>query len=156
MVHRLSLVVAPRFSCPCGILVLWSGIETASSALQDGFLNTGLLGKSLDFLFKHRVGEPALLKWIGALAWCLTSFSRSSSYGACILGGALLQAGCTWGPQASRLPAFREFLQCLIYIVVHCYHSQCMCLCMCELQKAQTLRDSAFLKNSKIIWWWWS
>ena len=52
-----------------------------------------------------------------------------------MLGGALLQASCAWGPQASRLRAFREFLQYLIYTVVHCYHSQCLCLCMCELQK---------------------
>ena len=28
-------------------------VETVSSAMQGGFLNTGLLGKSLDFLFKQ-------------------------------------------------------------------------------------------------------
>ena len=54
-----------------------------------------------------------------------------------MLGGALIQASCAWGPQASRLCAFREFLQCSIYTVVHCYHSQCMCLCMRELLQTQ-------------------
>ena len=45
VVHGLS-------SCPtdCGILVPWPGIRPASPALEDGFLTTGLPGKSLIFV----------------------------------------------------------------------------------------------------------
>ena len=44
-----TLVVASRFSCPkaCGILVSHPGIEPVSPELEDGFITTGLPGKSL-------------------------------------------------------------------------------------------------------------
>ena len=84
-----------------------------------------------DFLFKHRVREPASLKWIGAIAWWLDFLcpvSRSFSDCMCVLApGSLEHLGC----------AFRDFLQCLIHAAIHCYHSECMCLCMCELLKTQ-------------------
>ena len=114
--HRLSVVVAPGFSCPCGILVLWSGIETASSALQGGFLNSGLLGQSLDFLFKHRVGEPTLLKWIGALPWWLDFiFLRSlhagwsTAPGQLRLGASSIQAMCL-----QRVPPVFDLHSCAL------------------------------------------
>ena len=44
-----SVVVASRFSCSkaCGILVSHPGIEPVSPELEDGFITTGLPGKSL-------------------------------------------------------------------------------------------------------------
>ena len=49
-----TLVVAHGLSCSmaCGVLVHLPGIESAASALQDGFLTTGRPGKSLSILFK--------------------------------------------------------------------------------------------------------
>ena len=52
--HGLSLVVVHRLSCPkaCGILVPQPGMEPASSALEGGFLTTGLPGKSFYNTFR--------------------------------------------------------------------------------------------------------
>ena len=58
-----SVLAVGRLCCPraCGILVLWPGIEPESSALEGGFLITGLVGKSLRYTVSKPLGGSAFI-----------------------------------------------------------------------------------------------
>lgn len=85
----------------------------------------------LDFFYKHRVREPALFKWIGAIArWLgfLCRITRSFSDWACVLGGALLQADCTLSMQNMPSESHSSVWAVALPLYTVTIHGVCVCV----------------------------